>query len=90
MSRPCFFEDSIGGRPPHGPIKEIRFCQPSIEEALDLIYRGKNNVAVKAEELDIPTETLKRLVREYILERPLDTSDPKIWSDDVDLSWPWV
>ena len=61
-----------------------------MEEALDLIYRGRCNVAVKAKKLDISTETLKRLVREYILERPLDTSDPDIWSGDVELGWPWV
>ena len=61
-----------------------------MEEALDLIYRGKCNVAVKAKELDISTETLKRLVRDYILERPLDTSDPEVWSGDVELGWPWV
>ena len=61
-----------------------------MEEALDLIYRGKSNVAVKAKELDISTETLKRLVRDYILERPLDTSNPEVWSGDVELSWPWT
>jgi len=61
-----------------------------MEEALDLIYRGKCNVAVKAKELDISTETLKRLIREYILERPLDTSDPKVWSGEVELSWPYA
>tara|TARA_R100000734_G_C3209260_1_gene25028 strand:+ start:273 stop:458 length:186 start_codon:yes stop_codon:yes gene_type:complete len=61
-----------------------------MEEALDLIYRGKSNVAVKAEELGISTETLKRLVRDYILERPLDTNDPVVWSGDVELGWPWA
>tara|TARA_B100001093_G_scaffold426520_1_gene420492 strand:- start:131 stop:316 length:186 start_codon:yes stop_codon:yes gene_type:complete len=61
-----------------------------MEEALDLIYRGKCNVAVKAKELDISTEALKRLVREYILERPLDTSDPEVWSGDVELGWPYA
>ena len=61
-----------------------------MEEALDLIYRGKSNVAVKAEELGISTETLKRLVRDYILERPLDTNDPVVWSGDVELGWPWT
>jgi len=61
-----------------------------MEEALDLIYRGKRNVAVKAEELSISTATLKRLVRDYILERPLDTSDPEVWSGDVELGWPWT
>ena len=61
-----------------------------MEEALDLIYRGKSNVAVKAKELDISTETLKRLIREYILERPLDTNDPEVWSGEVELSWPYA
>ena len=61
-----------------------------MEEALNLIYRGKSNVAVKAKELNISTETLKRLVREYILERPLDTSDPEVWNGEVELSWPWA
>ena len=61
-----------------------------MEEALDLIYRGKCNVAVKAEKLGISTETLKRLVRDYILERSLDTSDPEVWSGDVELGWPWT
>ena len=61
-----------------------------MEKALDLIYRGKSNVAVKAKELDISTETLKRLVREYILERPLNTSVPSVWSGDVELGWPWT
>ena len=56
-----------------------------MEEALDEIYRGKSNVAVKAKELGISTEELKRLVRDYILERPLDTNDSDVWSGDVEL-----
>ena len=61
-----------------------------MEEALDVIYRGQANVAVKAKELGISTEELKHLVRGYILERPLDTSDPDVWSGDVELGWPWA
>jgi len=72
------------------PARCLHLPLEFMEEALDLIYRGKRNVAVKAEELGISTETLKRLVREYILERPLDTSDPEVWSGDVELGWPWV
>ena len=60
-----------------------------MEEALDEIYRGKSNVAVKAKELGISTEELKRLVRDYILERSLDTNDSDVWSGDVELGWPW-
>jgi hypothetical protein len=61
-----------------------------MEDALDMLYRGRCNVAVKAKEIGISTEELKRLFRDYVLERPLDTSDPDVWSGDVDLGWPWI
>ena len=34
-----------------------------MEEALELIYRGQCNVAVKAKEIGVSTEELKRLFR---------------------------
>lgn len=61
-----------------------------MEDALDMLYRGRCNVAVKAKEIGISTEELKHLFRDYVLERPLDTSDPDVWSGDVDLGWPWI
>lgn len=53
-----------------------------MEEALELIYRGKCNVAVKAKEIGVSPEEMKRLFRYYVLERPLDVNDPSIWSED--------
>ena len=61
-----------------------------LEEALDLCYRGKRNVAKAAAEVGIPLAEMKQVLREYILERPADASDPAVWSGNVELGWPWV
>ena len=61
-----------------------------MEEVLDALYRGRCNVALKAKELGITTEELKEIFRQYVKDRPLDASDPDVWSGDVELSWPWV
>ena len=58
-----------------------------MEEALELIYRGKCNVAVKAKEIGVSTEELKRLFRDYAVQRPIDED---VWRGDVELGWPWV
>ena len=58
-----------------------------MEEALDEIYRGKCNVAVKAKEIGVSTEELKRLFRVYAMQRPMDED---IWRGDVELGWPWA
>ena len=57
-----------------------------MEEALDEIYRGKCNVAVKAK-IGVSTEELKRLFRVYAMQRPIDED---VWRGDVELGWPWV
>ena len=58
-----------------------------MEEALDEIYRGKCNVAVKAKEIGVSTEELKRLFRVYAMQRPMDED---VWRGDVELGWPWA
>ncbi len=58
-----------------------------VEEALELIYRGQCNVAVKAKEIGVSTEELKRLFRVYAMQRPIDED---VWRGDVELGWPWV
>jgi len=59
----------------------------SIHNALDAIYRGQTNVAVKAKEVDLSLTELKELFNKYVSERPINNND---WSDDIELSWPWV
>ena len=61
-----------------------------MEEAFDELYRGKCNVRVAAKKAGVSPEEMKRLFRDYVLERPLDVNDPVIWSEDVELGWPWV
>ena len=58
-----------------------------MEEALELIYRGQCNVAVKAKEIGVSTEELKRLFRIYAIQRPIDDD---VWRGDVELGWPWA
>jgi len=59
----------------------------SMDVALDLLYRGQTNVAVKAQEMGISLETMKTLFNQYVSERPVD---PDIWQADVEMSWPWM
>jgi hypothetical protein len=61
-----------------------------MEEVFDELYRGRCNVCVAAEKAGVTPEEMKRLFRGYVLERPLDTSDPDVWSGDVELGWPWA
>ena len=61
-----------------------------MEEVFDELYRGRCNVCVAAKKAGVSPEEMKRLFREYVLERPLDTSDPDVWSGDVELGWPWA
>ena len=58
-----------------------------MEEELELIYRGQCNVAVKAKEIGVTTEELKRLFRDFAVKRPVDED---VWRGDVELGWPWA
>ena len=61
-----------------------------MEEAFDLLYCGKCNVWVAAKKAGVSPEEMKRLFKEYVLERPLDVNNPMVWSGDVELGWTWV
>ena len=60
-----------------------------MEEAFDLLYRGKCNVCVAAEKAGVSPEEMKRLFRGYVAERPINVNDPDVWLADVELGWPW-
>jgi len=59
----------------------------SLEDALDLIYKGQTNVAVMAKKVGVTLEEMQRLFNLYVKQCPLD---PDIWQADVELGWPWV
>lgn len=56
-------------------------------EALQILYRGQSNVAVMAQNLDMPLETLKKLLREYVLQNPVN---PDVWKLEIEVSWPYI
>lgn len=58
----------------------------TLEDALDLLYKGQTNVALIAKETGITLEEMQHLFKEYVSQRPID---PDVWQGDVDLSWPW-
>jgi hypothetical protein len=61
-----------------------------MEEAFDLLYRGKCNVWAAAEKAGVSPEEMKRLFRGYVAERPINVNDPDVWLADVELGWPWA
>ena len=44
----------------------------SLEDALDLIYKGQTNVAVMAKKVGVSLEEMKRLFGLYVSQRPID------------------
>lgn len=59
----------------------------SLEDALDLIYKGQTNVAVMAKKVGVSLDEMKRLFNVYVKQRPID---PDVWQADVELGWPWA
>ena len=56
------------------------------EEAIDLCFRGKSNVAHAASDVGCSLEELKESFRRHVAETPIDED---VWRGDVELSWPW-
>ncbi len=56
------------------------------EEAHDLCFRGKSNLAHAAADVGCPVEDLKKSFRLFVQLNPVD---PDVWQRDVELSWPW-
>ena len=57
-----------------------------INEILDDLYHLRYNVAVGAKKADVDLEEMKRLLRLYVLERPMEED---AWSRNVELGWPY-
>ena len=58
-----------------------------IDEILNDLYHLRYNVAIGAKKADVDLEEMKRLLRLYVLERPMEED---AWSGDVELGWPWI
>ena len=61
-----------------------------LEQSLARIYTGKVNVALQAQDLNMPLEHLKQLFRAYVAARPIDINDEDMWLGDLELSWPYA
>ena len=57
------------------------------EEAIDLCFRGKSNVAHAAADVGCSLEELKEAFRKHVAETPIDED---VWRGDVEVSWPWA
>ena len=57
------------------------------EEAIDLCFRGKSNVAHAAADVGCSLEELKEAFCKHVAETPIDED---VWRGDVEVSWPWA
>lgn len=62
----------------------------NLERALEELFTGQKNVAKQAKELDMTTEELKDIFREYAIKRPINVNDEDVWNADTQPAWPYV
>ncbi len=61
----------------------------TLERALEELFTGQKNVAKQAKELDMTTEELKDIFREYTIKRPININDEDVWNADTEPAWPY-
>ena len=61
-----------------------------LERALEELFTGQKNVAKQAKELEIATDELKEIFREYAKKRPINVNDEDVWNVDTEPAWPYV
>ena len=61
-----------------------------LERALEELFTGQKNVARQAEELDISTDQLKDIFREYAKKIPVNVKDEVVWNVDTESAWPYA
>ena len=62
----------------------------NLERALEELFTGQKNVAKQAKELDMTTEGLKTVFREYAIKRPINVNDEDVWNADTEPAWPYA
>jgi len=62
----------------------------NLERGLEELFTGQKNVAKQAKELDMTTEELKIVFREYAIKRPINVNDEDVWNADTEPAWPYV
>ena len=59
----------------------------TLEDALDLLYRGKANAAKLAVAAGVSKTELQRVFADYVSSRG---SQPDAWQRDDEVSWPYI
>ena len=59
----------------------------TLEDALDLLYRGKANAAKLATASGVSKPELQRVFADYVSSRGLE---PDAWQKDDEISWPYI
>ena len=59
----------------------------SLEDALDLLYRGKANVVKLAAAAGVSKTELQQVFADYVSSRGLE---PNAWQKDDEVSWPYI
>ena len=58
-----------------------------MHQAVQILYKGQNNVQLMATEMGVSLETMKAALNEYVKATPIDEDD---WQGDVNPAWPYV
>jgi len=61
-----------------------------LDRVLEEIFTGQENVAKQAKKLDMTTEELKIIFREYAEKRPIDVNNEDVWNIDTEPAWPYA
>ena len=59
----------------------------TLEDALDLLYRGKANAVKLAVAAGVSKAELQRVFGDYVSSRGLE---PDAWQKDDEVSWPYI
>ncbi len=59
----------------------------TLEDALDLLYRGKANAVKLAAAAGVSKTELQRVFADYVSSRG---SEPNAWQRDDEVSWPYI
>ena len=86
MSRCSANTSSDPSRSDHGSLAGSCAIAVTIDQACDLLYRGKANVWEAAEACGLPPDRMKLALAHFIFYEPFD---PNGWEDNEELSWPW-
>lgn len=70
-----------------GAMRPNYSCVLSLEEALHMMYQGKENAAKLAERAGMHKTDLQRVFKDFVAMRPLD---PDVWQKDIEMSWPYI